>query len=330
MNITLYTFPPHLTHVLQPLDVGVFQPYKHWHRKAVQHAVQALDIDFNMASFFRDLTEIRVNTFKKGTIKGAFCKSGMWPINCQRALEKMKVYSVAEPENPLESAPPGTPRKPDQVIQQLHHWRDKGVDHFSSPSRGPFESFIRGAEAVLEGAYLKDLAYIQLATKVANQRKRKFESRAVIQANAGPLTVENAMKRKEEKAQKEKEAKRKTMDRIAQIALNKARNELYTRGVAACKAEFARRKQVRALQKANKPVLPELLEPIPDPEKEAKEEDIQEEANMSLVAYQQGDELWEEEDDVDINTGFIRFDKDQREFDGREFIDPGLFGGNWE
>ena len=114
------------------------------------------------------------------------------------------------------------------------------------------------------------------------------------------------------------------MDRIARIALNKARNELYTRGVAACKAEFAQRKQVRALQKANKPVPPELLEPIPDPEKEAKEEDIQEEANVSLVAYQQGDELWEEEDDVDINTGFIRFDKDQREFDGREFIDPGL------
>ena len=31
-NIIIYTFPSHLTHVLQPLDVGVFQPYKHWHR----------------------------------------------------------------------------------------------------------------------------------------------------------------------------------------------------------------------------------------------------------------------------------------------------------
>jgi hypothetical protein len=28
-NILIYTFPSHLTHVLQPLDVGVFQPYKH-------------------------------------------------------------------------------------------------------------------------------------------------------------------------------------------------------------------------------------------------------------------------------------------------------------
>jgi hypothetical protein len=28
-NIHLYPFPSHLTHVLQPLNVGVFQPYKH-------------------------------------------------------------------------------------------------------------------------------------------------------------------------------------------------------------------------------------------------------------------------------------------------------------
>ena len=29
MNIHPYPFPSHLTHVMQPLDVGVFQPYKH-------------------------------------------------------------------------------------------------------------------------------------------------------------------------------------------------------------------------------------------------------------------------------------------------------------
>jgi DDE superfamily endonuclease len=28
-NIHLYPFPSYFTHILQPLDVGVFQPYKH-------------------------------------------------------------------------------------------------------------------------------------------------------------------------------------------------------------------------------------------------------------------------------------------------------------
>jgi hypothetical protein len=35
MNIHPYPFSSHLTHVMQRLDVGVFQPYKHWHKKAV-------------------------------------------------------------------------------------------------------------------------------------------------------------------------------------------------------------------------------------------------------------------------------------------------------
>ena len=28
-KICLFTFPAHLTHIMQPLDVEVFQPYKH-------------------------------------------------------------------------------------------------------------------------------------------------------------------------------------------------------------------------------------------------------------------------------------------------------------
>ena len=76
-NIHLFLFPGHLTHVLQPLDVSVFQPYKHWHKKAIQHVMCNLDIDYNVTSFLCDLGEIRENTFKQGTIIGAFRKAGI-------------------------------------------------------------------------------------------------------------------------------------------------------------------------------------------------------------------------------------------------------------
>jgi hypothetical protein len=55
-----------------------------------------LDLDYNIASFMRDLTEIRAETFKKGTIHSAFRKAGIWPISCKTALEKIKVYSPLE------------------------------------------------------------------------------------------------------------------------------------------------------------------------------------------------------------------------------------------
>jgi DDE superfamily endonuclease len=64
-NIYPYTFPSHLTHILQPLDVGIFQPYKHWHQEAVHASIRNLNLDYNISSFLRDLPEIRSQTFKE-------------------------------------------------------------------------------------------------------------------------------------------------------------------------------------------------------------------------------------------------------------------------
>lgn len=51
-HIALHCFPSHLTHALQPLNVGVFQPWKHYHNKAVQNAVWCFDFEYTITSFF--------------------------------------------------------------------------------------------------------------------------------------------------------------------------------------------------------------------------------------------------------------------------------------
>jgi hypothetical protein len=43
-NIILFCYPSHLTHLIQPLDVGCFQSYKHWHDGAVYSTVRPLTI----------------------------------------------------------------------------------------------------------------------------------------------------------------------------------------------------------------------------------------------------------------------------------------------
>ena len=70
-HIILFEYPSHLTHVLQPLDVGIFQTFKWWHQQAIRRAMQNLDVDYNVASFLEDLTEIRTKTFRIGTVKSA-------------------------------------------------------------------------------------------------------------------------------------------------------------------------------------------------------------------------------------------------------------------
>jgi hypothetical protein len=58
-NIYLYYYPSHLTHALQPLDVGIFRPWKYYHKLAIQSALYGLDFEYSITSFFRDLTLIR-------------------------------------------------------------------------------------------------------------------------------------------------------------------------------------------------------------------------------------------------------------------------------
>jgi hypothetical protein len=58
-HILLYPLIPHLTHCMQPLDVGVFQLYKHWHSVAIEGALVGLDVEYSLRSFLRDLGWIR-------------------------------------------------------------------------------------------------------------------------------------------------------------------------------------------------------------------------------------------------------------------------------
>jgi hypothetical protein len=66
--IIIVAFPSHLTHILQPLDVGVFQPYKYWHRQAVLRAIWEMGPAYNLPLFMRDLPQMRELTVTATTL----------------------------------------------------------------------------------------------------------------------------------------------------------------------------------------------------------------------------------------------------------------------
>lgn len=153
-------------------------------------------------------------------------------------------------------------------------------------------------------------------------------------ANNGPLTAADAWKKKNDKAKKHKEAQERSSNYKARVALNKVKREVHSRGVQARKAELARKREVRRLLKVNQEVPPELLKPIPDPEQEAQEAELQEEASTQLISTMGW--FQSQVDDDDEQTGFIRFsglDGDDesdslfmdRELDTDDILDPGLF-----
>ena len=93
-HIVQFVFPSHLTHVLQPLDVGVFRSWKHYHNKAIHNALHGLDMEYTISSFYCDLSSIRKQTFQSHTIENSFKDAGMFPVAYQVALKKMRYYNA--------------------------------------------------------------------------------------------------------------------------------------------------------------------------------------------------------------------------------------------
>ncbi|KAF2889954.1 hypothetical protein ILUMI_16219 [Ignelater luminosus] len=81
-EITLLSFPPHTTHRLQPLDVGIYAPFK-------THLATAFN-DWMLAHPGQAITLRHIgnlsnkayqNAFSIKSIKSAFKKTGLWPLD---------------------------------------------------------------------------------------------------------------------------------------------------------------------------------------------------------------------------------------------------------
>ena len=91
-NIEIVMFPSHLTHLLQPLDVGCFRAWKHWQQVSLMNALRAFEPSYNIRAFFRDLPVIRDRTFKAITIRHSFRDAGMWPVSFIAIQKKIMEY----------------------------------------------------------------------------------------------------------------------------------------------------------------------------------------------------------------------------------------------
>ena len=89
-HIELFRLPPHSTHLTQPLDIGSFQPFKHYHAEAIDNAMQLGEGDFGKLEFLAKFQTMRTQTFRKSTIQSAFRKTGLIPYNPEVVLQQVR------------------------------------------------------------------------------------------------------------------------------------------------------------------------------------------------------------------------------------------------
>jgi len=100
-KIIVFCLPAHSSYLLQPLDVVVFQPYKHYHAEVVEAATHTGCGNFDKAELLDTIDTIRQQTFKSSIIQSAFRATGLIPYNPDIVISKPQ-ESVIPPSHQLE------------------------------------------------------------------------------------------------------------------------------------------------------------------------------------------------------------------------------------
>ena len=88
-GIIVFCLPPHSTHLLQPLDVGLFGPLQQHYRKAVEGFFLTTSHGINRDIFFLLYKQARVKTYTVENIKAAFKVTGIVPLNPRVVLSQL-------------------------------------------------------------------------------------------------------------------------------------------------------------------------------------------------------------------------------------------------
>jgi hypothetical protein len=199
-SIIPFGFPPHSTHLLQPLDVVVFQPLKHYHAEALDIIVRDGCANITKIEFLSVIQEVRRKAFKEETILSAFRKSGLVPYNPLVVLRRIQerqeraLTPLPPPATELHSSPFSTPVTLRQLNKLASSLQTQVKHEDVNPElKKTLDRFVRGA--LTQGTELlhtmRDLKRTKVAEEITRQRRSQKNQQL---KSGGVLTVEHARK----------------------------------------------------------------------------------------------------------------------------------------
>jgi len=190
--------PQHTTHFLQPLDVVIFQQWKHWHAEAIDYAVRHGVGEFDRQTFLSNIESIRKATFSEGNVKSAFRKCGFVPFRPQLVLRQITVNEAVLDDELEEDNGSNidsglqeiwsSPNTHDKLYCQATAIQDmlrSSVEPPDTPTRAQNRTNV---ETFMQTVLAKDIVHKQLTeymwdSRIAQvqQERRKTRSRAQVQ-----------------------------------------------------------------------------------------------------------------------------------------------------
>jgi hypothetical protein len=183
-DIVPYQLPSHSTHLLQPLDVGCFQPLKHYHGQAIASEVRSGADTFTRQDFLFALRDIRKETFTEKTIIHAWKKSGCHPVDVDIIINRLPIYEDSSSDSEDESGydeqyamtPYSQPPSSYRAFQKRGEWLRTCLANIPLPEylREGLDVYITAAECASATAQLatKELDTVLERSSLRTKRKQ--------------------------------------------------------------------------------------------------------------------------------------------------------------
>ncbi|KAM6508499.1 hypothetical protein FALCPG4_19005 [Fusarium falciforme] len=163
--------PPHSTHVLQPMDVGVFQPLKNAHQKHLAKWLRKGNISFSRTDFIRGFQQVFEEGFTAHNIISGFEKSGIYPPNPEPAMAYLakKQLQAKQAINPAFASLLPHDSRFQTAADTAKHLSECYGDTFSSPTRAGLRQI---RKVVTEAVILESTV-----TAYVDDRRARIEKR---------------------------------------------------------------------------------------------------------------------------------------------------------
>jgi hypothetical protein len=187
-KVVPFLLPAHSTHLLQPLDVGVFGPMKGSYQSILAEQVRYGGCDYTKSDFLDAYQEVRTQSLKKSTIIHAWAKAGLWPLMPRVVLDTLK---RVEPHRDNRFQ---TPEEEEQEVFR-EKWANCQTPELKLPAIQKLSTYI---DSRLSGAIDGSIPLTPTVARVLDKRNKAQN----IMALNGTLASEELEKRRAEEARK--------------------------------------------------------------------------------------------------------------------------------
>ncbi len=113
-NVHIFCLPPHTTHRLQPLDVGIFGPLQHaWTKRCNEYYVSSRGEEIERGQLIREYMAVRNGVFEESLVKKAWYSSGITSGTWSASFFPPSAFATSYATSTVTHVPPSYPTSGD-------------------------------------------------------------------------------------------------------------------------------------------------------------------------------------------------------------------------